>query len=80
MIGPPKAAPRASLPRASAPATPAAGQVVPSQAVVRLAVPADPPASPSTIAAAPRRPGQSSGADVAAASNHEHLAVAPVGC
>ena len=79
MIGPPKAAPRASLPRASAPATPAAGQVVPSQAVVRLAVPADPPAPPCTIAAAPRRPGQSSGADVAAASNHEHLAVAPVG-
>ena len=77
-VGPPKAAPRASLPRASAPATPAAGQAVPNQAVPRLAVPADPPAPRFTIAAAPQRPGQSSSADVTAASNHEHLAVAPV--
>ena len=76
-IGPPKAAPRASLPRASAPATPAAGQAVPNQAVPRAAV-AESPAPRLTVAAAPQRPGQSDGADVTAASNHEHLAAVPV--
>ena len=74
-IGRPKAAPRASLPRASVPATPAAGQAVPNQAVPRVAVAA---AAPARIAAAPQRPGQSDGADVTAASNHEHLAAVPV--
>ena len=76
-IGRPKAAPGASLPRASVPATPAAGQAVPNQAVPRVAV-ADPPAAPARIAAAPQRAGQSDGADVTAASNHEHLAAVPV--
>ena len=71
-----KAAPGASLPRASVPATPAAGQAVPNRAVPRAAVIA--PAPRLTIAAAPQRAGQSDGADVTAASNHEHLAAVPV--
>ena len=61
-VGPPKAAPRASLPRASAPATPGAGQAAPKQAVPRAAVTA--PAPRLTIAAAPQ--------------GHEHLAAVPV--
>jgi hypothetical protein len=73
-IGPPKAAPRASLPRARVPATPAAGQVVSDQAVPPVAV----AVAPAGIAAAPQRPGQTDGADVTAASNHGHLAALPV--
>ena len=70
-VGPPKAAPRASLPRASAPATPGAGQAAPKQAVPRAAVTA--PAPRLTIAAAPQRPGQSGGADDTAASRDRDL-------
>jgi hypothetical protein len=73
----PKAAPGASLPRASVPATPAAGQAVPTRAVPRVPG-AERPAAPARIAAAPQRAGQSDGADVTAASNHEHLAAVPV--
>jgi hypothetical protein len=76
-IGPPKSTQRASLARPSAPTTPAAGQAVPNQAVPRVAVAADPPAPRPTIAAASRSPGQSNGADVTAASNHEYLAAVP---
>ena len=75
-VGPPKAAPRASLPRASAPATPDAGQAAPKQAEPRAGVTA--PAPRLAIAAAPQRPGQSGSADDTAASNHEHLAAVPV--
>jgi hypothetical protein len=77
-IGPPKAAPRASLPRASAPAPSAAGQAVLNQAVPRSAVAAEPPAPRFAVAAAPERPGQSNGAHVTAASDHEHLDVASI--
>jgi hypothetical protein len=73
----PKAAAGALLPRASVPATPAAGQAVPTQAVPRVPG-AERPAAPARIAAAPQRAGQSDGADVTAASNHEHLAAFPV--
>ncbi len=75
-VGPPKAAPRASLPQASAPPTPGAGHAAPKQAVPRAAVTA--PAPRLTIAAAPQRPGQSGGADDTTASSHEHLAAVPV--
>ena len=71
-IGRPKAAPGASLPQASVPATPAAGQAAPNQAVPHIS------GAPARIAAAPQRAGQSDGADVTAASNHEHLAAVPV--
>jgi hypothetical protein len=73
----PKPAPGASLPRASVPATPAAGQAVPTRAVPRVPG-AERPAARARIAAAPQRAGQSDGADVTAASNHEHLAAVPV--
>ena len=72
-IGLPKAASRASLPRASAPAPSAAGQAVANQAVPRSAVAAEPPAPRFAVAASPERPGQSNGAHVTAASDHEHL-------
>ena len=75
-VGPPKAAPRASLPRASAPATPGAGRAAPKQAVPRAAVTA--PGPRLTIAAAPQRPDQSGSADDTDASSHEHLAAVPV--
>ena len=75
-IGLPKAASRASLPRASAPAPSAAGQAVANQAVPRSAVAAEPPAPRFAVAASPERPGQSNGAHVTAASDHDHLDVA----
>jgi SPOR domain len=64
-----KAARSVSLPRASAPATSRAGQVVPNDAVPRVAVGADAPD-------AWQSPGQSNGAD--APSNQEHLGAARV--
>jgi hypothetical protein len=75
-VGPPKAAPRASLPRSNTPATPGAGQAAPKQAVPRAEVTA--PAPRLTIAAAPQRLGQSGSADDTAASKHEHLAAVPI--
>jgi hypothetical protein len=75
-IGLLEAASRASLPRASAPAPSAAGQAATNQAVPRSAVASEPPPPRFAVAAAPERPGQSNGAHVTAASDHEHLDVA----
>jgi hypothetical protein len=77
-IGPPKAAPRGSLPRAISPAAPAAGQAVPNRAMPREAVAADPSGSHSTVDAASQRAEKSSGVEVTAALNPEHLAGAPI--
>ena len=77
-IAPRKTARRGSLPRTGAPTTSTAGQVIPNQAVPRVAVAAGPPAPPATIAATPQSLGQSNSANATATPNHEHLAAAPV--
>jgi hypothetical protein len=75
-IEPPKAPPRSSPPRMgpSAPTPPAAGQVVPSQAMPLVAGAEQSPRTPATVAVASQRAGQSNSADSTAAANRTHLA------